>query len=117
MSRSQSKRFAKRSSPEESLGDASEKYRTSKCIFGLADEVEKNSVCDGLDGMETEAVSFDIEARGASLRHLIMSTRTRGVAVAVKAMIGTGGRIRVSFSHRSSLYAGLKSWPHSLGRQ
>ena len=86
-------------------------------MFGRAEEVEKNNVCVGLDGVEMEAVLCDAEARGASLRHLMMSTRTRGVAVAVNAMMGTEGKMRVSLSHRSSLYAGRKSWPHSLGSQ
>jgi hypothetical protein len=83
-------------------------------MFGLADEVEKNNVCVGLEPGEP---AWGVEERGASLRHLIMSTRTRGVAVAVNAMIGTEGSMRVSLSHRSSLYAGRKSWPHSLSRQ
>lgn len=83
-------------------------------MFGLADEVEKKSVCAGLEGVGTGAVPCDGDARGASFRHLTMSTRTRAVAVAVNAVIGTEGSMSVSLSHFSSLYAGRKSWPHSL---
>lgn len=86
-------------------------------MFGLADDVEKNSVCVGFEGTVTGPVPCDGDTRGASLRHLTMSTRTRGVAVAVNAMIGTEGSTRVSLSHLSSLYAGRKSCPHSLKGQ
>ena len=83
-------------------------------MFGRADEVEKNKVCPGLEAAGTVAAVSEGDASGGSLRHLIMSTRTRGVAVAVNAIIGTEGRMSVSLSHFSSLYAGRKSWPHSL---
>ena len=83
-------------------------------MFGLADDVEKKSVSAGCVDVGAEVLRWDEDARGASLRHLTMSTRTRGVAVAVNAIIGTEGSIRVSLSHFSSLYAGRKSWPHSL---
>jgi hypothetical protein len=41
-----------------------------------------------------------------------MSSRTRLVAVAVSAMIGTSGNCARNFF--SSRYSGRKSWPHSL---
>ena len=41
-----------------------------------------------------------------------MSSRTRSVAVAVSAMIGTSGKCLRSFA--SWRYSGRKSWPHSL---
>lgn len=83
-------------------------------MLGRAEEVEKKRVCFGFVFGEA---ACGVEERGASLRHLMMSTRTRGVAVAVNAIIGTEGSMRVSLSQRSSLYAGRKSWPHSLSCQ
>ena len=40
---------------------------------------------------------------------LIISVRTRGVAVAVTAVIGTDGSFRAVLNQESSLYAGRKS--------
>lgn len=76
--------------------------------------MEKKSVSAVFVDFGAELLHSDEDVSGASLRHLTMSARTRGVAVAVNAIIGTEGSIRVSLSHFSSLYAGRKSWPHSL---
>ena len=78
-------------------------------MFGLAVVVLKNFVV--LPGVAAVCVG---DMSGLRPRHLTMSFRTLGVAVAVSAMIGTDGSMSVLFSQLSSLYAGLKSWPHSL---
>ena len=78
-------------------------------MFGLAVVVLKNLVV--LQGVSAVCVG---EMRGSRLRHLTISSLTRGVAVAVRAIMGTEGSMSVLFSQPSSLYAGLKSWPHSL---
>ena len=73
-------------------------------MLGLALVVLKNRVCGLLVVVKVvPGGTWENEIKGGSFRHEMMSLRTRDMAVAVRAMMGTEGTMRFSLSQLSCL--------------